>query len=424
MTTSEIRENLLVGLETLRAHKVRSGLTILGVVIGVTSVISVAAIIQGLNRHIQERVEGIGSRTYFISRLPAAQFGRLPEKIRKRKYLNFSDAQYLERVVPGLAWATSFAQRPSPGAGLGGRPPERNEIIYGGEHVDRVILRGVEPEYAEAIPLFTVAQGRFISRYDLEHSRQVVVIGDAIASALFPNLDPIGRTVRLNGKLYEVIGVFEMDPGLFGGPGVDQFAVIPLSDFRRQYPEVKEVFIAFSAAREANPVQVRNDVIEAMRRLRRVPHNEENDFEVISPDFLTNLWNQLTGAVVILTGVISSVGLLVGGIGVMNIMLISVTERTQEIGVRKAVGARRADIRAQFLLEATVLTMTGGLIGIILGAATAATVRHLVPSVPASLSYFWAAMGVLISAAVGIFFGYYPANRAANLDPIVCLRYE
>jgi putative ABC transport system permease protein len=424
MTAAEIRENLLVGLDNLRAHKVRTGLTVLGIVIGVTSVIAVAAIIQGLNRHIQERVEGIGSRTYFISRLPFAQFGRLPEKIRRRKYLNFSDARYLKEAVPSLAIATAFAQRPTPGAGFGGRRAEPNEIRYGGERVDQVILRGVEPEYAEAIPLFSVAQGRFISRYDLEHSRPVVVLGDAIASALFGPLDPIGRTVRLNGKLYEVIGVFEKDPGLFGGPGVDQFAVIPLSDFRKRYPEVREVFIAFSIRPDANPVQVRNEVIEAMRRLRRVPYHEENDFEIISPDFLTNLWDQLTGALVILTGVISSIGLLVGGIGVMNIMLISVTERTQEIGVRKAVGARRSDIRAQFLLEAVVVTLTGGVLGILLGAAIAYTVNRLIPSIPARVSPFWMFMGVSISAAVGVFFGYYPANRAARLDPVVCLRYE
>ncbi len=424
MTAAEIRENLLVGLDNLRAHKVRSGLTVLGIVIGVTSVITVAAVIQGLNRHIQERVEGIGSRTYFITRLPPAQFGRLPEKIRRRKYLNYSDARYLKEAVPSLAFATAFAQRPSPGAGFGGRRAEPNEIRYGSEKVDQVILRGVEPEYAQAIPLFSVAQGRFISRYDVEHSRAVVVLGDAVASALFGPLDPIGRTVRLNGKLYEVIGVFEKDPGLFGGPGVDQFAVIPLSDFRKRYPEIREVFIAFSVAPDANPVQVRNEVIEAMRRLRRVPYHEENDFEVVSPDFLTNLWNQLTGALVILTGVISSIGLLVGGIGVMNIMLISVTERTQEIGVRKAVGARRADIRAQFLLEAMVVTVVGGVLGILLGAAVSLAIGSLVPSIPARVSPFWIAAGVSMSAAVGIFFGYYPASRAASLDPVVCLRYE
>ncbi len=422
MTGAEVRENLLVGLDTLRSHKVRSGLTVLGIVIGVTSVISVAAIIEGLNRHIQERVEGIGSRTYFISRLPAAQFGRLPEKIRRRKYLNFSDAAYLREAVPSLEFTTSFAQRPSPGEGF--MRPQVNDIRYGSERVEGIFLRGVEPEYADAIPLFNVAQGRFISRYDVDHSRDVVVLGDAVAGSLFPNVDPLGKTVRLNGRLYEVIGVFEKDPGLFGGPGVDQFAVVPLSNFRKHYPEIREVWIVFSVSEHASPAVARNEVIEAMRRLRRVPQGEENDFELISPDFLTNLWNQLTGALVILTGVISSVGLLVGGIGVMNIMLISVTERTSEIGVRKAMGARRADIRVQFLLEAMVVTLVGGAIGILIGAGIAFVVSRLLPSVPATLSYFWMALGVLISAGVGLFFGYYPANRAANLDPIVCLRYE
>jgi putative ABC transport system permease protein len=170
--------------------------------------------------------------------------------------------------------------------------------------------------------------------------------------------------------------------------------------------------------------RAKDEVTDALRRRRHVPFKAENDFEIISPDFLTSLWNQLTGALVILTGIISSVGLLVGGIGVMNIMLISVTERTSEIGVRKAIGARRADIRVQFLMEATTLSCTGGAIGIALGAIIAFVIRHAFPSIPASLSLLWVALGVGMSLAVGIFFGYYPANRAANLDPIVALRYE
>ena len=175
---------------------------------------------------------------------------------------------------------------------------------------------------------------------------------------------------------------------------------------------------------EASLGQARNEVIETMRRRRRVPYRGENDFEVVDPDFLSNLWNQLTGALALLTGIISSIGLLVGGIGVMNIMLISVTERTAEIGIRKAIGARAADIRVQFLLEAVTLSSIGGFIGIVLGALIAFTVRTLVPSIPASLSLIWVSLGILISLSVGLFFGYYPASRAAKLDPIVCLRYE
>jgi len=205
---------------------------------------------------------------------------------------------------------------------------------------------------------------------------------------------------------------------------VDIFAIIPLSNFKKQYPEAKELVMLFTVPKNVNIELAQGEVIQAMRRLRRVSADKSNDFELSSPDFLSNLWNQLTGALVILTTVISSIGLLVGGIGVMNIMLISVTERTQEIGVRKAIGARRADIRLQFLLEAVVLTLVGGTIGILIGSGISTLVRALAPSIPATLSYLWVSLGFGISVGVGLFFGYYPANVAANLDPIDCLRYE
>jgi len=250
------------------------------------------------------------------------------------------------------------------------------------------------------------------------------VLGAAINESLFPTTDAIGKTVRINGGLYDVIGIFEHDQGLFVGPGVDNFAIIPLSAFRKRYPENKELIMAFTVREKVNVETAQDEVIQAMRRLRHVPASKENDFELSSPDFISNLWNQLTGALVILTTVISSVGLLVGGVGVMNIMLISVTERTQEIGVRKAIGARRADVRLQFLLEAVVLTLVGGTIGILIGATISTLVRTFVPSIPATLSYLWVSIGFAISVGVGLFFGFYPANLAANLDPIVCLRYE
>ncbi len=421
MTAAEFRENLLVAMDTLRSHKVRSTLTVLGIVIGVTSVISVASIIEGLNRYIQEKVEGFGARTYFLSRIPLGgqKFGRMPESIRVRKYLQYDDAEKLRTTVQSVTAVTTFGTRAS-----FFNPADTNDIRYEAERVERIILRGTEPQYIDAIPLFTIAQGRFISQYDQDHSRSVVVIGNAITEALFPHIDPIGKEVRLNGMVFEVIGTFERDPGLFGGPGVDQFAVIPLSSFRKHYPEAKELIMAFTIAPAVDVESAREEVVAAMRKIRRVPPSKPDDFEILSPDFLSSLWNQLTGALVILTGVISSVGLLVGGIGVMNIMLISVTERTQEIGVRKAIGARRADIRVQFLLEAMVVTVVGGILGVFFGSTIAYLVRHLIPSIPATLSYLWIGLGIAISAAVGIFFGFYPANRAANLDPIVCLRYE
>jgi putative ABC transport system permease protein len=418
VTRAELHENLMVALDTLRSHKVRSGLTVLGIVIGVTSVIAVASIIDGLNGYIADRVEQFGSRTYFISRIPVGpRFGRMPEHIRLRKYFEPGDAAAIREMTPNVEAVTIFGTR----AAFFGQD---NDIRYGSNVVERIILRGTEPEYADAIPLFAIAQGRFISRFDNEHSRPVVVIGASIADSLFGNREPLGKFVRMNGLQYEVIGVFEHDPGLFGGPGVDNFAVIPFTLFRKQNPQAKELFLAFTIPKNAVPSVAVDEVTEAVRRHRRVKHNQPNDFEITSPDFLTNLWSQLTGALVILTSIISSVGLLVGGIGVMNIMLISVTERTAEIGVRKAIGARKSDIRAQFLMEAVTLATVGGVIGITLGALIALVVRTAMPSIPAYVSPLWVTLGVAISVGVGIFFGYYPANRAANLDPIVCLRYE
>jgi putative ABC transport system permease protein len=418
VTRAELRENLLVALDTLRSRKVRSALTILGIVIGVTSVISVASIIDGLNSYIQARVQSMGSRTFFVGRIPPGlRFGQPPQKIRLRKYLQLGDAQFLKEACPSVAVATSFMNRIN-------FTEENDSMRYGAAHVERLFVRGVEPEYAQVVPLFSVASGRFISATDLEHARAVVVIGQAIAESLFPHLDPIGKTARLNGRPYEVIGVFDKDAGLFGGFGVDQFACIPLTNFHKNFPEIRELAMGVLVRDGVSLNQARNEVIEAMRRRRRVPYHGENDFELIDPEFLSTLWNQLTGALALLTGAISSIGLLVGGIGVMNIMLISVTERTQEIGIRKAIGARRADIRAQFLLEAVTLSSVGGAIGIVLGALIALAVRTLAPSIPATLSIVWVSLGILMSVSVGLFFGYYPASRAAQLDPIVCLRYE
>ena len=418
MTLAQARENFLAAMETLRSSKVRSALTVLGIVIGVSSVISMAAIIQGLNKFVQGRVESLGSRTYFLTRFPPGQVpAHMPERIRTRRYIEYSYADFIRQAAPDVRNVNTIGTR---GFFFG----DSNLITSGDHSVEKVIVRGAEPEYTEAIPLFAIERGRFISAFDEEHARSVVVLGAAISESLFPNSDAVGKTVRINGAAYEVIGVFEHDQGLFLGPGVDIFAIIPLSNFKKQYPEAKELILLFTVPKDVNVDMAQGEVIQVMRRLRRVPPEKDNDFELSSPDFLSNLWNQLTGALVILTTVISSIGLLVGGIGVMNIMLISVTERTQEIGVRKAIGARRADIRLQFLLEAVALTLVGGIIGILIGSGISTLVRTLVPSIPATLSYLWVTIGFVISVGVGVFFGYYPASVAANLDPIDCLRYE
>jgi len=413
----QLRENLGIALDTIRGHKFRSFLTILGVVIGVTSVISVASIIQGLNNMVANRVTQLGSNVFFVSRIPAFTFGRLPEKIRQRKYLRYEDAQALREWCPSVDQATAFQTRT---AGFGGL----NQVRSGNERIESAILRSAEPATALVFPIFAVKDGRFITDFDNEHAASVCVIGTGIADTLFPAVDPVGKELNVNGTLFRILGVFEKDPGLFGGPGVDQFVMIPYATFHRMYPEIEDVFIAVSAKRTDWVAKAVDEVTEVMRRRRKVSVGEENDFNIFESDILSTVWKQLTGAVVILTMVISSIGLLVGGIGVMNIMLVSVTERTREIGIRKAVGAQKRDILQQFLIEAMTLTGVGGVAGILAGFLISFTLRTLLPSLPSEVSLLWVIVAFSVSVAVGLVFGILPAKRAADLDPIVALRYE
>jgi putative ABC transport system permease protein len=230
--------------------------------------------------------------------------------------------------------------------------------------------------------------------------------------------------VRVNGLPFKVIGVFEPHQGLFGGPGVDDFVIIPYKTFAKMYPEIEEVIIAASTSDAALLPRAQEEVAEVLRRRRNVPAEKHNDFEITSPDMLTELWTNLTSAIVMLTLIIASIGLLVGGIGVMNIMLVSVTERTSEIGVRKAVGARKKDIGAQFILESVAITSVGGLLGVASGIAFSVSVAAVFPNLPAHVSIVWTLVGLFLSVAVGLFFGIYPAVKAAGLDPVRCLRYE
>ncbi|RMG56368.1 MAG: FtsX-like permease family protein [Acidobacteria bacterium] len=416
-TISQIKEPVLIALEAIRSQKLRAGLTILGVVIGVMAVVAVAAVIHGLNAHVAGLVERLGSQVFFVTRLPPAHFGHIPEEIRKRKHLRLEDAHAIARSCPSVQYATPFRTR----AVYFGQP---NYVSYRGREMRGTFVRGVEPVYEKVIELLVVEDGRFISELDMNRRRQVCVIGHAVKEALFPQIDPLGKKININGKQFEVIGVLKEDKGLFGGPSLDQFIHIPLTTFVKLYPDIEETFIGVKVADQRLLEQARDEVINVLRRRRGVPADKPNDFETITPDIYTELWNQLTGALVMLTLIISSIGLLVGGIGVMNIMLVSVTERTREIGIRKAVGARRSDILVQFLIEAITLTGVGGVLGIILGGAVSFIVRWIFPSLPTSLSLFWIVVAFTVSVSVGLFFGLYPANKAARLDPIEALRYE
>ena len=345
MTQAEWKESLGIALQTMRSQKLRSFLTMLGVVIGVASVISVAAIISGLNKHISDKMHEIGSQSFFITRfrLFTVDFERLEEEIRQRKYLKPADAVAIREQCPSVLKASPVLTR---AIFINGS----NEVRYKGRHVEEPILRGGEPELVDVLPIYQVRDGRFLTHEENTHAAQVTLLGDAIAANLFGAEDPLGKIVRVNGLPFTVIGVFEPHQGLFGGPGVDDFVIIPYRTFAKMYPEIEEVIICVCTSTPALLPRAQEEVEEVLRRRRNVPPNKKNYFEITSPDLLTDLWESLTSAIVMLTLIIASIGLLVGGIGVMNIMLVSVTERTSEIGVRKAVGARKKDIGAQFLL--------------------------------------------------------------------------
>lgn len=420
MTAAEWEENLRTSLGTIRRHKLRSGLTMLGIVIGVTAVILVAGIVQGLNDYIGNKVKEIGAKVFFVARFPlfgAAPWDQWPEHVRQRKYLTYEDAVALREQCPTVDIATPFLTR----AIFFGHP---NEVRYRNQLVDNPFIRGAEPELADVIPAFAVKEGRMFTHQEDDQGERVALLGLAIAESLFGPEDPVGKIVRVNGIEFRVLGVLERHQGLFGGPGIDQFIVIPYKTFTKLWPEIEEVMIAVGVSDPALLARAQDEVVNVLRRRRGVRTDAENNFDMMAPDFLSELWDELTGAIVILTFIIASIALVVGGIGVMNIMLVSVTERTAEIGLRKAVGARTGDIRRQFLTEAVMLTSFGGVLGILVGIAGSAIIRRTFEMLPASVSAGWVAVGFLISVGVGLFFGIYPANRAAALEPIACLRYE
>lgn len=413
MRLDDVKESALMAFETLRANKLRSSLTILGVSVGVITVIFMVSIIQGLNKAFAEQVESLGSNTIFISKFDPG-FGRPPgpDEIH-RKDLTVEDAEALRTEAPSVAGAS----------------PVKRMIAVTARHKDKQtdtpILFGVTPYY-EFVHTQYVARGRFIKDLDMDNRDNVVILGVDVARALFPYEDPLEKDIRIAGNPYHVIGV--MEPlGNFFGQSRDNSLFIPITTFDKYYPDrpfPETVF--FIVARPHSRAVVKSamdEMTDILRRRRRVPLNAPNNFGMSSQDSLLDIYNQLTGATALVLTAISFVALMIGGIGVMNIMLVSVTERTKEIGVRKAVGATRANILSQFLIEAVVLTAIGGLAGLAVGELMAVIINKYSP-LPAHVPLWAIAVGVGISAAVGIVFGLWPAWKAARLDPIEALRWE
>ncbi|HLL77556.1 MAG TPA: ABC transporter permease [Pyrinomonadaceae bacterium] len=413
MSFDDIRESAGIALDTVRANKLRSGLTILGVAIGVVTLVFMVSIIQGLNRAFAEQIESLGSNTIFISKFDPS-FGRMPSaEERQRKELTIEDADALGREAQSLASVSPMYRKLA------------ETLRYRGRQTDTPILFGVTPHY-EFTQTQYAERGRFISDADMLARSNVCVLAQDVVRALFHDEDPIGKEIKLAGTPFRVVGV--MEPlGNFFGQSRDNSVFVPLTTYHKYYPEVvvpDTVFVII--VRPHTRADVRpaiDEVTDILRRRRQVPAGAPNNFGVSSQDALLDFYNQLTGATALVLTAVSFVALLIGGIGVMNIMLVSVTERTKEIGVRKAVGATRGNILWQFLIEAAVLTGIGGVAGLVVGEAASLLMNRYSP-LPAYVPLWAIIVGLGISAGVGLVFGLWPAWKAARLDPIEALRYE
>ena len=414
----QLEENARMALATLREHKLRSFLTVLGVVIGITTLICVASILVGLDCDVRAFLSDFGTETLFVFKWTPGFHGRLTTEERTRRPLALEDALAIEEACPSVKYVTVEV---FPRVGMGPRPlPSaryRNHEVFGIDYT------GGLPSY-EQVYSARLARGRFFNAAEDIHRADVAVIGHDLAEGFFPAEDPIGKNILVSGVSYEVIGVLEKRKGqFFRNESSDKAVVVPYRTYRKHNPSDDEHFIgaqAFPGRKAAAEDEIRS----LLRRRRKVPYDKPDNFGISSSEQIATQFRQITGAVALLTAVISSIGLLVGGVGVMNIMLMSVTQRTREIGVRKAMGARRSDIIWQFLTEAMTLTAAGGVIGVSLGVGISLLINALLPSLPSAVPLWAVVVGVLMATSVGLFFGMYPAVKAARLNPVEALRYE
>jgi putative ABC transport system permease protein len=417
-STGQTRESVKMALDTLRANKMRSGLTILGIVIGVATVISISSVISGLNNRVSEWVSSLGSNVIWVFQIPVIGVRPTSEMLARKK-MTLDDVLAL-RKLPHVIAADGGIQHVKTPFRVGDV-----DVKYNGKKVAGTILGGDTAEVSDVNDL-TLLEGRVWTDAEDARGAHVVVLGHDTWEELFGDQPAVGKEVAIESGLYTVIGVLDKRKQPFGGgknPN-DNMAVFPLGTFHNLHPEDKDVWVAVKYDDQKNKALVQEEIRELLRIRRKVRVDKDDDFEIFGPDSLSRLWDQVTGGLVIFMIAVSSVGLMVGGVGVMNIMLVSVTERTREIGVRKAIGATKRTILMQFTTEAVTLCSLGGILGILVGAIITWIVYFLPIGLPATLSSTWVLTGFGASCAIGLLFGIYPAWKAANLDPIEALRYE
>ena len=406
-------ENLRQAMDTLRTHKLRSALTVFGVVLGVSVIMLVAALITGFNQKIEEEIKQVGADTAFITKWDRSRNGPPALEERQRKPLTTEDAQALRDACPAVksvtawiapSWETTHSIRTKAG------------------EVTAIDFRGVQPDFGIVYANATLTSGRFISEGDDLHKEKVVLLGENVAPVLFPNGKAVGQDAMIDGNAFLVIGVLEKAKGGFGADEEDRRVLIPYNTLKKMYPAADDVNLR-AQAQQGRLREAVDQIREVLERRRGVPYGGKDNFSITTAEQQVAQFHDMVDTVALATVVLSSIGLLVGGIGVMNIMLVSVTERTREIGVRKAIGAKRSDITWQFLLESMTLTGVGGLLALALVSLLVFAIRHTLEwrgEVP-----FWAAAtGIVVSVSVGLIFGVWPAIKAAKLDPVEALRYE
>jgi putative ABC transport system permease protein len=418
MQFSDSIESVKLALDTLRKNKLRSSLTILGISIGISTVILISSAINGLNTNIAQFVNSLGTNDLWVFRFEP--FGKRPttEEL-NRKQLTYDDGIAM-RALPHVLAVDPELTSQNFQTGLGDVSVKRGKYS-----IHNTILNGTTSQVKDTADI-EMLEGRMWTPDEEKLAADVVVLGHDSAEDLFPNESPIGKDVECRGDIFTVIGVLDKQPQPFGSGRntQDNSAYFPLSTFHKIHPEIKDYWIVVRYDNQANKALVAEEVRELLRVRRGLRANQDDNFAIFGPDSLTRLWNQLTGGLFLFMVAVSSVGLMVGGVGVMNIMLVSVTERTREIGVRKAIGATKKNILLQFTVEAVTLCMVGGLVGILAGSLFTVILHFAVSFLHAALSATWVIVAFVVACLVGLVFGIYPAWKAASMDPIEALRYE
>jgi putative ABC transport system permease protein len=414
MTWVELSSAIGLALATVREHKMRSFLTVLGVIIGTGTIIGVGSIIAGLDGAVTGILRSFGTNTAIIFKFPI--IGSRSAEMLKRKPITYDDGLAIAARCPSVEYVSPYLIPNTPGSG-----PQINIARYKGNELYQADVSGTEESYAESGQA-EMQEGRFFTNAENQHRLPVAVVGADVPRALLNGENPLDKWIDVNGHKFQIIGVMKRAAASF--PGQDDIRImLPYFSMHKLFPASKENLLMVTA----KPGRLAAAIDEAtvvMRIQRHVPPNKPDDFSISTSDQLVEQFHSVTAIVALVMVVLSSIGLLVGGIGVMNIMLVSVTERTREIGIRKAIGAKRADIVLQFLTEAVVLTGLGGLIGMSIGWLVSFTCRMAFPALPTAVPWWAAVLGVVVSVAIGLFFGIWPANKAAGLDPVVALRHE